>query len=347
MKTNEADTPWDPKPDDHKVSGKLLKEGVDQLERDVLRFLEMIPDIPAANVRIVTNVAFPMVREKSPRALTKEDFTNKNQSLLLEKLGVSKEYLKQPHALGTTFRGEDQDTYERIICRYLGAHSKVPGKVPMDDRVQALELAVKGTDSGFKAQVANPDLPKTEHMGNIRKAVAQDQHMTRIRKALLAKVQNAKSGKEFQSAHINIPLDDLEVDKDRFMKQKSSKKYPLFGSSVIETVLRAADEEAGHQGLEEIADILDKENFVFFDENGTPIDQNARVAAYVQECSDCSRVREIRMKVPSASGRLVQVPKELEAEVLDYADRRHQGYADAYNRLKNWADFPDFRRKVC
>ena len=73
----------------------------------------------------------------------------------------------------------------------------------MDDGVQALELAVKGTDSGFKAQATHQDLPKTVHVGNIRKAVAQDQHMIRIRKALLAKVQNAKSGKEFQSAHIN------------------------------------------------------------------------------------------------------------------------------------------------
>ena len=41
VKTNEDDSPWDPKPGDHKVDGspKLYKDAVDQLERDTLRFL--------------------------------------------------------------------------------------------------------------------------------------------------------------------------------------------------------------------------------------------------------------------------------------------------------------------
>ena len=56
MKTNEADTPWDPKPEDQKVDGRLFKEGVDQLERDVLRFLELTPDILMSNVKIATNM---------------------------------------------------------------------------------------------------------------------------------------------------------------------------------------------------------------------------------------------------------------------------------------------------
>ena len=58
MKTNEADTPWDPKPEeDQKVdgSGKLFRDGVDQLERDTLRFLELVPDIQMAKVRIATS----------------------------------------------------------------------------------------------------------------------------------------------------------------------------------------------------------------------------------------------------------------------------------------------------
>ena len=94
MKTNEADTPWDPKPDDHKVSGKLLKEGVDQLERDTLRFLELIPDIKMANIKIATSVAFPLAQEASERALTQGDFEPENAIGLLEKLGVPKEYLQ-------------------------------------------------------------------------------------------------------------------------------------------------------------------------------------------------------------------------------------------------------------
>ena len=94
MKTNEADTPWDPKPDDQKVDGRLFKDGVDQLERDVLRFLELTPDIPMSCVRIATNMAFPMASEPSERALTKEDFLCENAPKLLRKLGVPEEYLQ-------------------------------------------------------------------------------------------------------------------------------------------------------------------------------------------------------------------------------------------------------------
>ena len=61
MKTNESDTPWDPKPElDQKDDGKLHKAGLDQLDRDVLRFLELVPDIQMAKVKIATNVAFPL-----------------------------------------------------------------------------------------------------------------------------------------------------------------------------------------------------------------------------------------------------------------------------------------------
>ena len=58
MKTNEADIPWDPKTEEQKVDTKNFNAGVDQLERDALRFLELIPDIKMADVKIATNVAF-------------------------------------------------------------------------------------------------------------------------------------------------------------------------------------------------------------------------------------------------------------------------------------------------
>ena len=68
---------------------------------------------------------------------------------------------------------------------------------------------------------------------------------------------------------------------------------------------------------------------------------------HVQDCSDCTEVQEIKNKVPRASaGRFVQIPKALEHEVLLFADRKHQGFAEAYTRIKSWADFPEFKRKV-
>ena len=111
-------------------------------------------------------------------------------------------------------------------------------------------------------------------------------------------------------------------------------------------MLRAADEEAAHQGAQAIIDVLNKEKYVFFDVNGIPLDQINTVDEHVQGCRECFDVQKIRDKLPEASGRLLQIPKEMEHEVLLFADRRHQGFAAAYKRIKTWADFPDFKRKV-
>ena len=78
------------------------------------------------------------------------------------------------------------------------------------------------------------------------------------------------------------------------------------------------------------------------------MDQETTVDQHIRDCLDCSKVQEIKNKVvlPCADGRLVTIPESVEAEVLSYADRRHQGFAEAYKRVKTWAEFPDFKRKV-
>ena len=49
-----------------------------------------------SDVRIVTNMAFPLASEPLERVLSKNDFLGKNAKLLLEKLGVPKNYLDLP-----------------------------------------------------------------------------------------------------------------------------------------------------------------------------------------------------------------------------------------------------------
>merc|ERR1712001_135906 len=99
----------------------------------------------------------------------------------------------------------------------------------MDQGVKALELAVRGTEGGFEAQSSNPTLLEEDQVGNIRKVVARDKRMKEIRNAVLV----PKFGEKFQLQNVNIPLKDLKNDRDKFLKQTSSKSYPLFGSSVI------------------------------------------------------------------------------------------------------------------
>ena len=167
-----------------------------------------------------------------------------------------------------------------------------------------------------------------------------------IRDSIRRAKEIPKLGKKFQNQNANISLKDLKLDKERFLKQTSTKSYPLFGKTVIKAVLRAADKESAHQGAQAIIDLLDGEKYVFYDENGIPLDQKSTVDEHVLACGDCLEVREIKNKIPTHDGHLFQIPEALEDEVLLYADKMHQGFAEAYMRIKTWADFPDFRRKV-
>ena len=353
VKTNEADSPWDPKGEDQKVDGsaKLYKDGIDQLDRDTLRFLELNPDIEMANIKIATNVAFPLAHESSKRALTKGDFEPENAKVLLVKLGVPEEYLQPQQRCGSPLESEKaktvdesstaETTYKKIVCRYLGAHAKVSARIEIDTGLEALELAIKGTEGGFEAQ--DSTLPsEEEEVTNMRKAVADDPRMKEIKRAVLI----PKFGNKFQKENPNIPLKDLKNDSKRFLKHLPTKRYPLFGLPVIRAVIGAADNDSVHQGAEAITNLLEKEKYLFYNEKGESLDLNTAVDLHVQDCSDCSHVREIKSKVPPNEDHLLEIPTSLEYEVLLFADGRHLGFAEAYRRVKSWASFPDLKRQV-
>ena len=113
VKTNEDSVPWDPKAEDQRVDGRNLKAGVDQLERDTLCFLELIPDVNMAGVRIATNVAFPLAQESTDMALTKEDFKPENARGLLEKLGFPKQFPDLPQRPNEKPTAESEDSFKK------------------------------------------------------------------------------------------------------------------------------------------------------------------------------------------------------------------------------------------
>ena len=345
---------------DQQVAGssKLYNEGVDQLDRDVLRFLELVPDVPMAKVTIATNVAFPLAQMTSDRALTKDDFVASNAKLLLEKLGVPEDCLQVPRE---TVPEKIQNMYTRVVCRYLGAHAQVQAWVPIEKGLDVLDLAVKGTDSGFTAEALNLPSPPVEV--NMKAVVASDDRMREIRSA----VQTPKCWKVFARANPNIPLADLKQDKERFLKQKSTNSYPLYDAPVINALLDAIDEKVSqHQGSDDIIDFLSKKKYLLYDENGISIDMKTVVAEHIRDCIDCSEVERLKKRIlhcvnethvevhadfelqslPSFVPTPVAIPEEVEAEVLEYADRRHQGFAEAYKRIKSWTVFFDMKRKV-
>ena len=202
-----------------------------------------------------------------------------------------------------------------------------------------MELAIKGTEGGFQAQ---DSISEEEEVKNMRKTVADDPRMKEIKRAVLI----PKFGNKFQIQNPNIPLKDLKADNQRFLRQPSTKSYPLFGLPVVRAVIRAADNDVVHQGAEAILKLVEKEKYLFYEENGDPLNHNATVDKHIQGCSDCSEIEEIKSKVPSTDKSLLQIPKNFEDIVLIFADRRHRGLAEAYKRIKSWADFPNLKRKV-
>ena len=143
-----------------------------------------------ADIRIATNVAFPLAQVSTDRALTKEDFKPEDAGGLLEKLGVPKEFLELPQRSNVKPTVESEETFKKIICRYLGSHAKVQTKVSIVEGLETLELAVKGTESGFTGD----SLPrKGREVENMKKAVARDPRKKEIRRAVLV----PKFGKKF------------------------------------------------------------------------------------------------------------------------------------------------------
>ena len=90
MKSNEDDIPWEPNLEDQRVARKNAQKGIEQLQRDCLRFLEIMKDVKISNnINITLKLAFPLApKSDDDVVLTKEDFEEENCDSLLVKLGI-------------------------------------------------------------------------------------------------------------------------------------------------------------------------------------------------------------------------------------------------------------------
>ena len=246
-----------------------------------------------------------------------------------------------------------EDTYKRLVCRYLGPHSQVPSKLASESfrrGLSALQLAKRGTESCLEATTteseaqtsrAKETAEKILHK-NVKISVSNDIFMRKIRSAIL----NKNFGNKFQKDNPNIPLKDLKIVKDRSLIHIPTGKTPLFGIEVFKAVLEVIDEHMSHQGEEVILEALKKENYLIFDDIGEQFKTSKIVKDHVLSCRDCTEVESIKKLTATALGTLITIPDEAIPRVLAYADRRHQGFAEAYTRIKSWCDFTDFEDQV-
>ena len=329
--------------EEQKVDGDNVAEGNDQLKRDALRFLELVPDIRmAGHVDICLKLAFPLAPPSSVHTsvLTREDFEEGREEELLKSLGIPK-----PRPDETPSAGK-QKNFKRITCRYLGAHSQVQSKNASEAFKKGLhehELAVRGTDSGLKAVVTGSDVEMSETPQKFMKVISCDPFMQQIRSAK----ENAKFQVKFQAQNPGISLKNLKLVKAKRICDSVTGKFPVFGRALAQRIVELIDAQHGlHQGCEKIQEKLGTEKMQFYTETGDAIDTAELVADHVSACEDCTEVGELVKLCPSTTERLVQIPSEHVRRALEFADRKHQGFAEAYNRIKSWCDFPDFKEKV-
>ena len=292
--------------------------------------MEILPDVKMGDVKLVLKVAFPMAQKSNNTdALTEEMFREENQEKLLNALGVS---VPTGYQKPTT---EMVETYKKIVCRYIGLHSRVESKTTgscFRDGLSTLQLATMGTETSMQSQVEGIPEHREQLSPDIKKAISNDFLMRKVKSAK----EDGNFAKKFLKENPDIPFKDIKLDKNRFMVHSPSNKVPVIGKALVAKVISIADDQTFHQGSDKILALI-KEKYIFFDDIGAQLQAEEEIDRKM--CSDCTKVKEIKTLSEELKDDLHVIPKEHVTKVLEYADTKHQGFHEALRRIKSWCDF--------
>ena len=303
--------------------------------------MEILPDAKMNDVKVVMKVAFPMAEKSGETdALTEEMFREENQEKLLNALGVS------VPTDGQKPTGEMVETYKKIVCRYIGLHSRVESKTTgscFRDGLSTLQRATRGTETCMQSLVEGIPEHREQLNMDIKKAISNDDLMRKVKSA----IEDGNFAKKFRKENPGIPLKDIKLDKNRFMVHIPSNKVPIIGKKLVAQVISIADNQTFHQGSDEIFALIIKESkekekrrkekYILFDDTGTQLMPEEEIAKKV--CDDCNKVKELKSLAPELKGPLHVIPQEHVTKVLEYADTKHQGFHEALRRISSWCDF--------
>ena len=335
----EADVfPWDYNTESPGVKSTGAQTAVHQLQRDLVRIMELIPDVRLLDVvDINLRVAFPLAQRSHDFSdLTKADLMPGKEVSLLEKLGITvpEHSFETPDYVSKAFK--------TLATRYLAEHSTVPCKNSGETfayGVSTLEMDIRTTESVLKSQLSEvPEVPDI-YERNEGDMIRQDELMKNIKEA----IENKNYRKKFQKENPKINLESLKVKSTKsppFLINSQSGKHPIYGRKLVIDIIDIFDKKCNHQGKKPILEEM--KNFEAFNEKGNPFILEDEVKNHIQNCEDC---KEINIWKTTSKG-LTQIRTEDLPQVLKYADKFHKGFALAYNRLKTWCDFPNFKAKV-
>ena len=340
VKTNEYKVPFECNEEDQTISKQNVKKGIEQLEHDILRLLELCPDVKAKEFdNIGTMLAFPLCKEKDERYLTKEDFLEGNELQLLQKLGVPMD------RLDTTPDPKTVSIYQRVTCRYLGIHSMVPCKSASESLSHSMNMlgqADRSLETVFDSQVRN--IQEDVFTGNktLKTVLANDAVMKEVKLS----IEKSTFKTKFKEKYPKLDVDELKLasaSSEQMFDRNGM--HPIFGK-VIEKALEVVDEMISHQGPREILKYFKEKKIVALNENGEEMKIKDIVGRHVGNCQNCIFVQQMKTKYLT-DGSLIQILDEEDiSSVLKFSDEKHQGLREAGRRIKSWCDFQGFDERV-
>ena len=316
-----------------------------QLEKDVLRFLELNQDLKVAGKIVFTCLAaFPSAENTEgsnkdmSNILTKADMENANK--FLDKIGIKKPVRNQDQ--GTYLDSEDlREVFHHIICRYAGALSAVPlksvveslraGKDALDDNIRKTETALRLQIENITATAVKSETDESRNE-SLKKSLSKLEINQKIFDAL--KKPNFKE--TFKKDYPGIQIDDLKnfYDDNNFeylVEWKKSKRHPIFGIESIRTLLKHFDKKTNHQGLQEIIKVLKKEKIKLYVQSEEKIFEEIQELKWEKlmgehfHCELCNLVERLKASGRKERRKVFLERKEDIDAAINFGDQKHSG----------------------
>ena len=338
--------------------GKNLPKARDQLQRDILRFAELLPDMPlAGNIQFKFFPAFPYVEkeEHQMNILTGPDF--KDVETLNEKLNLQKteEY---PESVGQIFKS--------IVGRYVGLHSVIPLKNEVEafkEENKILKKSVDKVERAFGQTYIEEDAVSNHN--NLREELEKTEISKKISDAI--RKENYRN-KKFKEHFINYPVNsDGELDIEH---TEPNEKYPfrrgksflVMGKQQIQILIQHLDAKLEHQGFGKILEKIKEDKVEIFDlkeeeiqtKQNKPLikrtflDNNKLLYTYF-DCQQCKMKDHLMEKgLPrNQLGKIILTDEDDVRRALEFGDFHHRGFREAFKRLRSWCEFEDMEETVC
>ena len=259
--------PWIENPDDQHLGQFSNAKG--QLQRDILRFSELFPDIKfLGKIKFKFFVAFPFYEEevmddRKNSILTRPDLASTKR--LFQKLDLKKNEVRS---------NEIDHLFKTLVGRYIGLHSTIPLKdtaVTFTREHNLMRSCLAKTEAAFHSSVTPFDNCELEKYNLSPKQQLENEKVTKdILRAMGNKTYRDET---FKKLYKSYPVDekgDLDIkeskkDEKYPLKRKSSSRYVVVGKESFQIIFRYLDVKLGHQGFRETMKKMKEEKIEVFD----------------------------------------------------------------------------------